>query len=462
MATKTLKIGLSLGADICWPAAFEALVSQLDLSVKQGKDTVRFETERVTVEPFDLEYQPTYTVVLDRLTHWHNTTREWIKKICIMDGVYVLNNPWTIQSVEKHTSYCAMMRLGMPIPKTWMIPPKDPRGGTWIVSKSDVDATVRRSHRMFDLADVGRQVGYPSFIKPYDGGGWVGVKQVKNAGELQAAYDESGDRVHHLQAAVPDWDLFVRAIGVGPQVNVVRYDPDAPLHARYVVDFHFLDGPAYAHAQKVSRVINAFFNWDFNSCEMLRSDGVLYPIDFANACPDSQVTSLHFHFPWLVKAKVRWALFCAATGRPMRLNANWQEFFDAHDPKASFEENLDRYDAIAQKHFDTEAFEAWCAKHLGALDLLAVEYFSSAAFYDVVQAKVTALFPPHEIKRFTDHFFGLVQFWCHTERDRLGLIPKDEAATDAAPTEAAEPVAAEAAPAPVKPKAKKKPAAKKA
>ena len=42
-----------------------------------------------------------------------------------MDDLYVLNNPWSVQSMEKHTTYCAMMQLGMPIPETWMMPPKE-------------------------------------------------------------------------------------------------------------------------------------------------------------------------------------------------------------------------------------------------------------------------------------------------------------------------------------------------
>jgi hypothetical protein len=37
-------------------------------------------------------------MVLDRLTHWYHPSREWIKKSIVMDGLYVLNNPWAVQS----------------------------------------------------------------------------------------------------------------------------------------------------------------------------------------------------------------------------------------------------------------------------------------------------------------------------------------------------------------------------
>ena len=37
MAQKTRKIGLSLGADICWPICYEALLKELDLAIPHGK-----------------------------------------------------------------------------------------------------------------------------------------------------------------------------------------------------------------------------------------------------------------------------------------------------------------------------------------------------------------------------------------------------------------------------------------
>mgnify|MGYP000877986828 CR=1 FL=1 len=416
MSDSTRLIGLSLGADLCWPAAFEDLLGRLDLALPLGGETTRFATERVRIEPFDLQDRPRYDVVLDRITHWFPLTREWIKKIVLMDGVYVLNNPWAIQGYEKHTSYCAMMRLGFPIPKTMMIPPKLPKG---LGDHVDAEVTVRRYANLFSLEEAGRKVGYPAFLKPYDGGGWVGVKRVKDAAELHAAYNESGERLQHLQANVHGWDLFVRAIGIGPQVLIVRYDPDAPLHARYVVDFNFLSGEEWLTATRTCRVINAFFNWDFNSCEMLRADGVLHPIDFANACPDSQVTSLHFYFPELVKALLRWSIFCAATRRQPSLDSQWSRFLAIADQPGTFEEKLERYDEVAREHFQAEAFTAFCAEHLGDLDQIALDYFGTPRFRDVVRSKVAALFPAHEVDTFTEHFFGLVQFWGRTEADRL-------------------------------------------
>ena len=410
------KIGLSLGADHCWPASYEAILDKLNLSIAHGGEQVRFSTERVKVEPFDLESKPSYDLVIDRLTHWFPVTREWMKKITLMDGVYALNNPWSLQSNEKHTSYCAMLKLGYPVPKTFMLPPKEYK------DEGDTMVTIKRYNKLFDLKEVGDAVGYPAFIKPYDGGGWVGVKRVTDHKSLAAAYDDSGTRVQHVQAGVNNYDIFVRGLGIGPQVNVIRYDPTAPLHARYVVDFNYLDAEQWTRAVRTTRTINAFFGWDFNSCEMLRQEGVLHPIDFANPCPDSQVTSLHYHFPWLVKALLRWTIFCATTRRPVTLNLNWKPYFDLNDPELPFERRLELYDQLARIHFDAERFDEFCVKELGHLDEVAVEFFSSPGFKEVVRQKVASLYPAHEVEQFTEHFFGLVRFWCHTETDRLNRL----------------------------------------
>ena len=66
MANRTVNIGLSLGADICWPICYETLLSQMDLDMKIGGDRVRVACERVTIEPFDLRQPVKYVVVIDR------------------------------------------------------------------------------------------------------------------------------------------------------------------------------------------------------------------------------------------------------------------------------------------------------------------------------------------------------------------------------------------------------------
>ncbi len=413
MATITRRIGLSLGADICWPICYEEILKRLDLNIPVGGDTIRFEVDRVAIEPFKLAPNRNYDVVLDRLTHWYHTSREWIKKSILMDGLYVFNNPWSVQSMEKQTTYAAMLDLGLPIPETWILPPKE------YEQSADLQSTLEQYARMFDLGEIGGQVGFPLFMKPYDGGAWVGVTKIDDEEQLRRAYDDSGRRVMHLQKSVLPHDLFIRCIGVGPQTYLVKYDPSAPQHERYQVAFDFIGAEQAGLIHDMTLTINSFFGWDFNSCETLRQDGTLYPIDFANPCPDSQVTSLHYHFPWLVKAKLKWSLFCAATGKKMRPNLDWSPFHAIRDRKLPYREMLAACAGIANERYETDRFNEFCREHLADLDRVSLEFFGTDTARDAVRRKVAAMFPAEEVDRFTDHFWGLIEFWRRTEADRM-------------------------------------------
>ena len=409
MSVKTRRIGLSLGADICWPLAYEEIMKRFDREIEYEGERIRFAWDRVTIEPFPLERRPKYDVVMDRLTHWYKTTREWIKKAVLLDGTYVFNNPWSLQSMEKHTAYAAMIRLGMPVPKTWLVPPKS------YEETDDLDVTLKRYAKLFDLGKVGEEVGYPLFMKPYDGGAWVGVSKIDSEEQLREIYETSGTRVMHLQQAVSPYDIFVRCLAVGPQVRIMKYLPDAPLHARYAVDRDVVSEDDASLLRDMTLTINSFFGWDFNSCEALHKDGVYYPIDFANACPDSQVTSLHYHFPWVVLAKVKWSLFAAATQKKMNKATDWEPYFEIADTDAPYREKLKAYGAIARERMDVDRFEAFCTDYLGDLDEIATDVFASQATHDAVRQKVASLFPEHEVEQFSEHFWGLIQQWRETE-----------------------------------------------
>jgi len=398
MVNARRKIGLSLGADICWPICYEQIVGKLGLDV---------EIERVTIEPFDLRQPCSYDLVIDRLTHWYHPSREWIKKAVLMDGLYVFNNPWSVQANEKQTTYCAMMHLGMPIPNTWLVPPRS------YEPTPDLQPTLRSYAKLFDLSALGNAVGYPLFMKPYDGGGWKGVSRVDDEQTLKSAYDSSGKLVMHLQKAVDPYDSFVRCIGLGPQTRLVKYDASAPLHDRYTMAKDFVSSEEAQLLRDTTLTINAFFGWDFNSCESLRGaqDGVWYPIDFANPCPDSQVTSLHYHFPWVVLANIRWSMFCAMTQRPMRKTLDWEPFYTIAQQELPYREKLRAYAKIAAERFETARFEEFCAKHLAHLDAIAHEFFGTPVARDAVRQKVAALFPPNEIEAFTELFWSRIQAW---------------------------------------------------
>ncbi len=414
MSDTTHIIGLLLGTEQDWPTAFEAIVRRLG-TITDGSGTEHaYDVERVTIEPFDLRTRPRYGLVIDRLAYWYYHPREWLKKVALIDDVYLLNSPFTFQSMEKHAAYCAMIRLGLHVPDTVLVPYKNPPEHAKYIY------TAARYNQPFDLEAIAERLGYPLFMKPYDGGAWVGVSQIRNNAELHRAYDESGQRLMHLQKSVDGYEVFARSLSIGAETMVMNFDPDQPMHARYSVTHDFLDPATGAETVSIGRLVNAFFRWEFNSCETLIKDGRVYPIDYANACPDVAITSLHYYFPWAIKTLVRWAVFCTATGRRPRYDLDTRRYFDIADrTDLNYDEKLARYRELADGYFEVERYQDFCASRLAHLDDVVLGWIEGADFDRLLVDTVHSTFPAHEHDYFVAHYRGLLGAWATDERARL-------------------------------------------
>ena len=368
-------VGLLLGTEEDWPAAFETLMRRLGPVRSGSGDEHAFDVERITIEPFDLRPKPRYDLVIDRLAYWYYVPREWLKKVALMDDVYLLNSPFTFQSMEKHAAYCAMMRLGLKVPETVLVPYKNPP------DNAKLAYTARRYNQPFDLDEIADRMGYPLFMKPYDGGAWVGVTRIKNADDLHVAYDDSGQRLMHLQKAVEGYDVFARSLSIGAETMVMKFRPELPMHDRYEVAHEFLTPEVGDEVVTISRLVNAFFKWEFNSCENLVAGTEVHPIDYANACPDVALTSLHYYFPWAMAALVRWTIFTMVTGRKYYLHLESAKYFEVADrDDLSYSEKLAAYRRLADEYFETDRYLDFCASRLAHLDEVVLEWVDSAEF----------------------------------------------------------------------------------
>jgi hypothetical protein len=331
-----------------------------------------------------------------------------------MDDVYLLNSPYTFQSMEKHAAYCAMIRLGLKVPETVLVPYKQP------LDDEKYAYTASHYNQAFDLGAIADHLGYPLFMKPFDGGGWRGVSMVRDYEELQSAYDASGRMLMHLQAAVNDYDVFARSLSIGPETMVMHFDASRPMHDRYRVDHNFLSPKVGDEVVTIGRTVNAFFRWEFNSCETLVRGDDVFPIDYANACPDVAITSLHYYFPWAMKALVRWTVFCTVSGRRAQIFADTAPWFAiAERPDLSYEEKLAEYRRLADDYFEADRYAEFCATSMAGFDETVLEYVESADFDRLIVDTVRATFPAHEHDHFIAHYRGLLAAWARDERNRL-------------------------------------------
>src|SRR3954454_8306142 len=231
-------------------------------------------------------------------------------------------------------------------------------------------------------------------MKTFDGGGWRGVSMVRDYEELNAAYDSSGRMLMHLQAAVQGYDVFARSLSIGPETMVMRFDASRPMHDRYQVDHQFLSPQLGDEVLTIGRTVNAFFRWEFNSCETLVRGDDVFPIDYANACPDVALTSLHYYFPWAMKALVRWSVYATVTGRKAKIFSDPDLWFAIADREGlDYGGKLAEYRRLADDYFDADRYAEFCATRMSGLDELVLAYVESHEFDRLLVDTVRTTFP---------------------------------------------------------------------
>jgi hypothetical protein len=216
----------------------------------------------------------------------------------------------------------------------------------------------------------------------------------------------------HLQAAVDGYDVFARSLSIGAETMIMHFRPELPMHDRYAVTHDFLTPEVGDEVLTISRLINAFFRWEFNSCETLIRGSEAFPIDYANASPDVALTSLHYYFPWAMSALLRWCVFCVVTGRRAKLDLDTRRYFEIGDrTDLTYREKLAAYRRLADQHFEVDRYQDFCASRLPHVDEMVLEWVSSADFDALLLDTVRTTYPPHEQERFLAHFRGLVGQW---------------------------------------------------
>ena len=149
-------IGLLLGTEDDWPQAFETLVRRVGAVPHEGRDHT-LNTERITIEPFDLRDPVRHDVVIDRLAWWYYHPREWLKKAALVNDTYLLNNPFTFQAMEKHSRVLRddPARLRHPVDRAGAVQEPD-RPREVGVHRADLQPAVRpgRGGRPGRLPDV--------------------------------------------------------------------------------------------------------------------------------------------------------------------------------------------------------------------------------------------------------------------------------------------------------------------
>jgi glutathione synthase/RimK-type ligase-like ATP-grasp enzyme len=305
------KIGILYGMERSFPEAFVEHINKMGL-----KD---IQAEPVVVDMVQQGVSNDYAVIIDRISQDVPFYRAYLKNAAIT-GTAVINNPFWWSADEKFFNNALAVKIGVPVPKTVILPSHDRPTDTQESSFSNLKFPLSWE-KIFEY------IGWPAYMKPHAGGGWKNVYKLNGPDDFFRAYKETGQLVMLLQEEIVFTDYFRCYCLGGKYVRVMQYEPRNPHHLRYVVN-----GPP-ASAKLVKQVHDYVLNlchalgYDFNTVEMAVRDGVPYAIDFCNPAPDADVKSVgQENFEWVVEHAAKMAVERAKVQAPGKDNLTWGSF----------------------------------------------------------------------------------------------------------------------------------------
>ncbi len=304
------KIGVLHGKERSFPDALIARVNSKNV-------------EGITAEPVKIDKvmqgeATDYAVIFDRISQDVPFYRAYLKNAALC-GTAVINNPFWWSADEKFFNNCLATKIGVPVPKTVILPSRDLPTDTTAESFSNLAYPL-------DWDGITKYIGFPAYMKPHAGGGWKSVYQLNNLDEFFEKHAETEQLVMMLQEEIK-FDEYYRCYCIGGKhVRIMPYEPRNPPHLRYVADF---SPSAERHKEMEDIVLRIcqYLGYDFNTVELALRDGVPYAIDFCNPAPDAEVSSVgQENFDWVVETSANYAIERAQNHVEGADNLTWGEY----------------------------------------------------------------------------------------------------------------------------------------
>ncbi len=304
------KIGILHGKERSFPEAFIARVN--------SKQVPGIVAEPVRIDKA-MQGEPSgYAVIIDRISQDVPFYRTWLKNAAVT-GTAVINNPFWWSADDKYFNNCLMTKVGVPVPKTAIIPSRDLPDDTSNDSFSNLAYPLDWDH-------IFGEVGFPAYMKPFAGGGWKHVYRLTGPEDFFQKHAETGQLVMLLQEEIVFTEYYRCYCIGGKYVRIMSYEPRNPHHLRYVADFQ----PSPERLQQMTDIvlrINKYLGYDFNTVELAVRDGVPYAIDFCNPAPDADLPSVGAeNFEWVVETAANYAIEKAQGLKEGQDNLTWGEY----------------------------------------------------------------------------------------------------------------------------------------